>query len=272
MFTRTITKPELVAGCEPEFEAYKIGDSECIELFEGARSSGANELLIPGINLVMGAALDTLSQPTVEAKLPREVNDRQLEAISCVKRVVKLMRSRQERPAFEAAHQQFYGGGTSRGERFRDHIPAFWRFARAPFMDVNTVAGGAARVLQAEGVSEEPHADIIARSTGLLLFARIDQDNIWEARAFFGLPYANQEHYLLRNDRAGVVVDFTTEAKARLASLQTERSGCPSRRIPSPVNRGESHLQGMWSDMVHFMIPPDGTASDGQLNYIRRAV
>jgi hypothetical protein len=274
MLWRTITKPELIAGCQNEFDIYRSGEGIYQELTEACKVAEEGGLAlagsIPGVSLVVNTALEVLEQQSVTEKLPAEVNERQAKAVHCIDRVTKLMKSRGVLPSFETAFRLFYGGGSDKDESFKSQIYDYRRNAIAPFMDVNLVAGGAARALERTQVNDEPLADILSRSTALLLFAKIDQNNMRAARAFLGVPYANLEHYVIGEDDKETVVDFQEATRKKLVSLQSMVSGCPSRRIVSPANPNQSLLQSEWAKIVHYMIPPHATISDGQPTLVRQ--
>lgn len=275
MSVRTVTAKELEAGCESEFAAYLDSDEKYLRLGEACQEAAEKRetaIYIPGVELVISAVLDTLNQPSVKAKLPKEVNDRHVEALKCTDRVSEYMRKKRNLPEFLKVHSKFFASSAPiTRNQFRIYTAGINGLARAPFEDACMLAGGSVRVMEDAGINSSEYAEILARSTGLLEYSKISQRYAGVARTYLGQPYASRSHYIMGEDDNGAAVNFTDETHAQIQKWQ-ENGGCPARRIRDPLASGQSVLTSSWQRITGYLAPEGATASDTAENYLINVV
>lgn len=257
------TPDEYKAGLKPALmELVTPGsDSSLSQQTAALVESGRPEAFYaPAVRVVLDAALNTVTQPSVTARLPREVEIRRNIAIHCATYAVNLAQYSNLFPQYYRNNQELMAVASDNPsiDDLEDN-EYLTSIGEAPFFDAAIACGGALRILQANDnkVNEEPAA-VIARSTGLLAISGIYKGNSPKAVEFLGAPYADPQHMEVRDGEEGIKVHFTDTATTHLRSLSQPNRGCPAAKLDAE-NAHVSLLEQYWKRMAHYLVPPDAS-------------
>ncbi len=263
-----ISEAEVRAGIMPAAQAF-VGQSEeytamAPELFQGVLEKGqAEALYVPAVKLVVDSTLGILTQPEVEARLPREVATRRKVAVHFGEYVIGVA-------VHSDIFRHFYTKNQSLAPLARsilgeltnpDDTKYISALCLAPFFDTSVVAGGALGFLQRREMAGQNPAEVIGRSRGLLMIAGVEKGLSGKAFDYLGAPYAGDAHYTLDERQDEPAVTFTAETRDYLHSLMTEDSGCPTGRLAEFGRPDVSLLQASWERLVNYLVPPDATVT-----------
>ncbi len=218
-----------------------------------------NAVLAVPTQMVLDGALAIMRQPTVMARLPKEIHERKLVALFAARQIGEV----------GAASMIFASVFTYTPELralSEDLLPiltdgeTIGKLGAAAFNDAGNVIGGAHRLLKRRPL-REPIADIIARSTSLPgEISRIDEDQTDRAFQRLGRPYVLPRHlHVVTEGGVASEVIFTEGARLLIRSLIGRDGGCPAARMGNVQGNG-TYLTDAWANIVSVFVPEDATS------------
>lgn len=228
---------------------------------------------MPAVAFSVDAALDALTQPHIQERLPKEIAARAQCASDCAGASAVSAVS-------EGTFLKFYARNNWLDPLMNENNVVditnhryLRTHAGAPFLEAGLAAGGALRLTRARREVAEPPADVIARSNGLLLavagIPKSDQDNdaaklkeLKQRSSYLGHPYIKLGNLSMRGNPPEVT--FNARARQYIKSLAkaspNKPTGCPARRVRSSEDPSATVLQEYWGKIVRLLVPPDATA------------
>jgi len=258
----------LLAGTDPLYTHLQEQTAEAAAQAKNDRLMSAAGL-IPVAYFGIRAAIEAAEHPDIAPALPASVQHRAFAVRSCSGLIIKnavvdgtltdyyentpdlapLLRARKGLLANLLAD-------TSR-EALLYGLP---RLGDVAIMDEGIVAGGALRLLRRyhrDLLAQEPAADIVGRSVGLQLVARVPDDALDTMRIHLGVPYTDPKHLQLMHGN----VDFTSEARRFLHGLMIPGKGCPAHNVLTNEAASEpTYLRMAWADLARVLLPPHAKA------------
>lgn len=244
-------------GGDRDLSYLPLAEASMALMEEGAENAVFSVLA----QMVLDGTYAIMRQPSVEARLSREIQERKLTAMQAARTMgelgVKSMIFASIFTYTPVLREAIYG---------IDPMLAFkedtiGKLGSAVFGDAGNVVGGAHRLLKRHELNE-PIADVITRSTHLpnacggIGMALTDQ-----AFKRLGRPYV-LPRFLQRltppNGKTEVI--FTEEARLFLRSLAGDEGGCPAGKMRN-VRRNGTYLTDAWADVVSILVPEDATTN-----------
>lgn len=263
-----LSTDEIKAGMIPSTEAFMGQSAAYTAISAEARTlvdaGRAEALYVPAVQYVVDAALNIVTQPKIEPKLPKSVTGRSQVAIHFAQLVVSVGLESGTFSHFYAHNPALWDAPMGEGEMVhlthpQDKTGYLASIGAAPFYDAGVVSGGALNFLREQGVADPP-AEVIKRSTGLLALAGVYKSLSKVAFEYLGLPYAATTHYRLVRDAPETTLAFSEETATMLSRFRIGNRGCPSGGIDAPEQPGTSMLQYAWHRLVDYLVPEDATA------------
>ncbi|HZM63653.1 MAG TPA: hypothetical protein VFB59_00815 [Candidatus Saccharimonadales bacterium] len=225
----------------------------------------------PVVDLMLDLTLGVLTQPQVEARLPKEVWWR----CGIAQDLATYFASNTEYLQFYRQQFNEYKGLFNRLPDVFQDTESHGNLVRSVFREATFAAGGALKLLQINSVAEG-QADIIKASItlpkkisacfGPSLTAMYDQ---------LGNPYPLPEHLRMHNKRGHMTVGFSTMASLLLGKLRIKdpgtpkklANGCPVAHMPSPQYENQTILIDRWERLVGLLVPAGATTIAPQGSY-----
>ncbi|HSW37317.1 MAG TPA: hypothetical protein VLG37_03030 [Candidatus Saccharimonadales bacterium] len=250
-----------LSSARQDFTGLAGYDAVCLGARNSAEQGYPKAIYVPAVKFIVRAVLDTLAQPDVEARLPRELWERSEMASQFAYHVADLGVAADDFLNFYVFDSIMLRGSIYQRD-IRGVVDAEYlgSLGASPFCDVMQVAGGSFNLLRNEGVSEDS-AQVIARSTGLLAISGTNKKYSPEAAEYLGQPYADPSHFELKATEEGTKVGFTPSTLEHLRRFQRPNGGCPAGRIAGE-SAGRTLLEEYWDRIVHYLMPPDATVQD----------
>jgi hypothetical protein len=263
-----LSQEEIRAGLLPETTAF-MGQTEDYTAMTGTVreliENGHHEALyIPAVKFIVGATLGIVTQPQVEARLPKSVTARSQVAIHFSEYVADVGLRSGMFIDFYTRNADLQGAPIANGEIVHladpnDKTKYLASIGGAPFYDSSLVSGGALNFLEEQNVTETP-AGVIKRSPGLLAVSGVYKGLASVAFDYLGAPYASAEHFRLVPGKDETELAFTEETAALLRRLNVKGRGCPSAKIASPEKPAITVLEDSWHRIVDYLVPLGATA------------
>jgi hypothetical protein len=221
---------------------------------------------IPIVQFGVDATLHILSQPDVAARIPNEIIQRSLVARYCSGRVMMLtVGFGIAKTLFEEASPDLRDALTREEWKALENTKDYSDYVRSlvsnVFFEPTIAIGGAHRVLRRLKRDVSP-PEVITRSTGLLITARVARENLNVLWKRLGYPYAHPKTLTIKDDgphEAEPIVDFTTDTIEFIRSLITKTSGCPIRRMAALDGRG-TFLTRNLEELTDYLVPATATS------------
>jgi len=223
-------------------------------------ANGSPEAMFsPFVKVILDSALNTLTLPTVQERLPKEVVERRTIGAYCAQYATNLLLHFDLPTKYFGSHYALFPllllPNSAKNLRNKEYLT---NLGSAPFSDVSIVAGGALRAIRSQTELTESPANVIAGSRGLLAVSGVYKGNVQEAVRYLGIPYATADHFMLYDDPKGLRVGFVDETKSFLQNLYVPGRGCPAGKMRAD-NGEQSMLSEYWERLVDYLIPADAT-------------
>jgi hypothetical protein len=213
---------------------------------------------LPVVSFTGRVAIDLCTEPDLIDKLPREVSDRGAFAGYVAGKVALNLIAED---AFSVAYNRdpILKRGLEEHPILRHNLrdPRHLKSnCSAPFKESAWIAGGAYDMLKYRGFQEDGRADIIARSTPLLLAASISKKYQKDIFEFMGTPYAHRDHFRVdRGDNRRHYAGYTDKTKRFLQACTEPRRGCPAAAIRlGDKECGVNTLKQAWADIIYYLL------------------
>lgn len=219
---------------------------------EAAEQDEYAMLGVPATQFALACSLDILRHPDVETQLPSEVKTRADAAKEMTSEVVK---SAVKRGTFYKAYERAglidYFSSQAMARLALSDRETVTSLGRAAIEDAAHLIGGGVHFMQTQGVPQSSYGDILARSSGLLAFAKVHVNNTEDVHQVTGRPYTYDHNFIL---------DTTPQLKLRFSAgaLQAidlyRGDGCPASKLRAEGGRG-SLLQQNWRELATLLAP-----------------
>jgi hypothetical protein len=235
-------------------------DNQVADAIEGGRRGA---ILVPAVGFIIKASINVCNVPSVYAQLSNEVLERSNQIADVAEHIGKLGIIENWFLIRLVNNQRLRKMVDNDMSLIEDHLDPkkqniLSSMVRSPLTDTAYAGGGAIPMLDRQGLKQR-RAEIIGRSTSLLMFAQLYERNTLEpAERLLGGPYIRDEYYEFTGSDTGQEdIGFTEEGVKRLRQLIVKKRGCPAAGMYADEIPEQSVLRVGWTDIVNFLITPD---------------
>jgi hypothetical protein len=226
---------------------------------------------VPAVQFIIDTTLSILDQPSVTARMPKELNARAIAAMDCVYKVVEVAVNAKMIDQFYS-NNVYLSPYVSPILRQSLNDQAYLKtLSSSVFSDAKSIVGGAVRALRQKGGAVDERG-IITRSSSLKAIAGVDKRSIEELTYRLGIPYVETSHYIIgMKDGTPVDVAFSDETTAYIRQHTGPGVGCPVRQMKAQEEPYSTEFDYGWERIVQFLICPGVTVDAKQARILYRS-
>ena len=264
-FGLPITAAEMTAGVSTVLDRFNAYPTEYdTTVTNSAELFNVNNMAfyVPYVQFILDATLNTLSQTTVQQKLPTEVQERTLVAMVAAQSIASTVVNNDIFDRFFNDRRQMYTNtiivNRTPAQLFNEHHLA--SLSMAPLFDAQVTAGGAFNYIKHTNPTANP-TETIVKSTGLLAVSGIKKDVTSKVADVLGIPYANISNFTTTTDGK---INFTNDIHDYFRQFDIKGRGCPAGKMNMPTYEGSNStiLKSYWGKIVRYLLPPYATTED----------